>query len=86
MVLSEKQKMRLMAQGRHAENRNVTALRLNVSQGTINSCNTRIFTDFNELLRAMNEYYPIFERRFRNKPERLSMLRSLTRKIRKSML
>jgi hypothetical protein len=62
------------------------AVRLGLSQETINSCNTRIFTDFNELLCAMNEYYPVFERRFRNKPESLAMLRSLTRKIKKSML
>ena len=85
MVLSEKQTRRLVAQGKHAENRNIASVRLGVSQGTISSCNTRIFTDFNELLWAMNEYYPVFERRFRNKPESLAMLRSLTRKIRKSI-
>jgi len=85
MVLSEKQMRRLVAQGKHAENRNIASVRLGVSQGTINSCNTRIFADFNELLWAMNEYYPVFERRFRNKPESLAMLRSLTRKIRKSL-
>ena len=84
MVLSEKQKRRLKAQGKHAENRNIVAVRLGLSQGTINSCNTRIFTDFNELLCTLNEYYPVFERRFRNRPESLAMLRSLTRRIRKS--
>ena len=84
MVLSKKQKMRLKAQGKYGENRKVAALQLNITQGTLNSCNTRIFTDFNELLFIMNEYYPIFERRFKNQPKSLSMLRSLTRKIRKS--
>lgn len=72
MVLSEKQKMRLRVQGRFGERRSVAALKLGISQGTLNSCNTRIFTDFNELLRTMNEYYPLFERRFRNKPESLT--------------
>lgn len=33
--------------------------------GALNSCNTRVFVDFSELLDAMNEYYPFFERRFR---------------------
>ena len=40
--------------------------------------------DFNELLMAMDEYYPVFERRFRNNGESLKLLRSLARKIRKS--
>jgi len=84
MVLSEKQKTRLEAQGKSGENRKIAALVLGISQGTLNSCNTRIFTDFNELLYVMNEYYPLFERRFRNKPETLRLLRSLARKVRKS--
>jgi hypothetical protein len=84
MVLSEKQKRRLEAQGRFGENRHVAALNLLISQGTLNSSNTRIFVDFMELLEVMNEYYAIFERRFRNSPEALKMLRSLARKIRKS--
>jgi hypothetical protein len=32
----------------------------------------------------MNEYYPVFERRFKNKPEALRQLRSLARKVKKS--
>lgn len=84
MVLSEKQKFRLEAQGRHGENVRVAATRLGISRGALNSCNTRIFTDFIELLHVMNEYYPVFERRFRNKPEALRQLRSLARKVRKS--
>ena len=84
MVLSEKQKMRLIVQGSQGENRRVAALELGISQGALNSCNTRVFVDFNELLMAMNEYYPVFERRFRNNGESLKLLRSLTRKIKKS--
>ena len=84
MVLSEKQKTRLEAQGRFAENRRVAATTLGISKGTLNSCNTRIFTDFNELLHMINEYYPVFDRRFRNKPEALRQLRSLARKVKKS--
>jgi hypothetical protein len=40
--------------------------------------------DFNEMLEAMNGYYPVFERRFRNSPESLKMLKNLSKKIRKS--
>lgn len=86
MVLSEKQKMRLEAQGRSGENRRIAATSLGITQGTLNSCNTRIFTDFNELLYTMNEYYPVFERRFRNKPETLRLLRGLARKVKKSSI
>ena len=85
MVLSEKQKIRLQAQGRYGENRKVAARILGIRQGALNSCNTRMFVDFNELLAAMNDYYPIFERRFRHSPESIRQLRSLTRKIKKSM-
>jgi len=84
MVLSKKQKMRLMTQGKNGENRHVAALKLGITQGALNSNNTRIFADFNELLNMMNEYYPIFKRRFKNRQESLSQLRSLTRRIRKS--
>lgn len=85
MVLSQKQKFRLLAQGVRAENRRVAALELGISQGTLNSCNTRVFVDFNELLGAMDEFYPVFERRFRNSPESLRVLRRLSRKIKKSV-
>jgi hypothetical protein len=84
MVLSEKQKLRLQVQGRFGENRRVAAGMLGIRQGALNSCNTRIFMDFVELLDVMNEYYPVFERRFRHSPECLRGLRSLMRKIRKS--
>jgi hypothetical protein len=84
MVLSEKQKVRLKTQGRNGENMKIAAVELGISQGTLNSCNTRIFVDFNEMLIAMNEYYPVFERRFRNSPESLKLIKSLSRKIRKS--
>ena len=84
MVLSEKQKLRLQTQGRFGENRRVAAGMLGIKQGALNSCNTRVFVDFVELLDVMNEYYPVFERRFRHSPECLRQLRSLARKIRKS--
>ena len=84
MVLSEKQKMRLQVQGRFGENRRVAAQMLGIQKGALNSCNTRIFVDFNELLAAMNEYFPVFERRFRHSPESIRQMRSLTRKIKKS--
>ena len=84
MVLSEKQKSRLRTQGRYGENMKVAAVNLGISQGALNSCNTRIFVDFNEILEAMNGYYPIFERRFRNSPESLKLMKNLSRKIRKS--
>ena len=84
MVLSEKQKTRLRTQGRHGEYKEVAAMDLGINQGALNSCNTRIFVDFKEMLEAMNEYYPIFERRFRNTPESLKLMKSLTRKIRQS--
>ena len=84
MVLSEKQKIRLQAQGVYAENCRVASQMLGIRQGALNSCNTRIFVDFIELLDAMNGYYPIFERRFRHSPESIRQLRSLTRKIKKS--
>jgi hypothetical protein len=84
MVLSEKQKMRLRVQGRQGENRRVAAGMLGINKGALNSSNTRVFVDFCELLRAMNEYYPVFERRFRHSPDCLRQLRSLARKIRKS--
>ncbi len=84
MVLSQKQKLRLSAQGRHGENRRVAAVELGISQGTLNSCNTRVFVDFNELLVAMDEFYPVFERRFRNSPESIKVLRRLSRKIKKN--
>jgi len=84
MVLSEKQKLRLQTQGRFGENRRVAAGMLGIKQEALNSCNTRIFVDFVELLDVMNEYYPVFERRFRHSPECLRQLRSLARKIRKS--
>jgi hypothetical protein len=70
----------------HGENRIVSAVELGISQGTLNSCNTRVFIDFNELLGAMDEYYPVFERRFRNSPESIKVLRRLSRKIKKSTL
>jgi hypothetical protein len=85
MVLSEKQKLRLQVQGRFGENRRVAAEMLGIRQGALNSCNTRIFVDFVELLDVMNEYFPVFERRFRHSPESLRQLRSLTRKVKKSM-
>jgi hypothetical protein len=84
MVLSEKQKTRLRNQGRNGENMRIAAVNLGISQGALNSCNTRIFVDFNEMLEAMNGYYPVFERRFRNSPESLKMLKNLSKKIRKS--
>ena len=84
MVLSEKQKARLKTQGRNGEKMRIAAIELGISQGTLNSCNTRIFVDFTEMLEAMNDYYPVFERRFRNSPDSLKLLRSLSRKIRKS--
>ena len=84
MVLSEKQKLRLRNQGRHGENMKVAAVNMGISQGALNSCNTRIFVDFNEMLEAMDGYYPIFERRFRNSPESLKLIKNLSRKIRKS--
>lgn len=84
MVLSEKQKNRLQTQGRYAENFKVASQMLGIRQGSLNSCNTRIFVDFIELLDAMNDYYPIFERRFRHSPESIRQMRSLTRKIKKS--
>jgi len=84
MVLSEKQKKRLRTQGRHGENMKVAAVDLGINQGALNSCNTRIFVDFNEVLEAMDGYYPIFERRFRNSPESLKLMKNLSRKIRKS--
>jgi hypothetical protein len=85
MVLSEKQKIRLRVQGKFGENRRIAARTLGINKGALNSCNTRMFVDFNELLNAMNEYYPIFERRFRHSPESIRQLRSLTRKIKRSM-
>jgi hypothetical protein len=84
MVLSEKQKLRLRAQGRYGENMKVAAVNMGISQGALNSCNTRVFVDFNEMLEVMNEYYPIFERRFNNSPESLSLMKKLSKKIRKS--
>ena len=86
MVLSKKQKIRLQAQGMYAENFKVAPQMLGIRQGAMNSCNTRIFVDFIELLNAMNDYYPIFERRFRHSQESLRQMRSLTRKIKKSTL
>ena len=83
IVLSEKQKIRLQIQGNDGENRKVAAGMLGINKGALNSCNTRIFVDFNELLYAMNEYYPVFERRFRHSPYSIRQLRSLTRKIKK---
>ena len=62
----------------------VAAINLGISQGALNSCNTRIFVDFNEMLEAMVGYYPIFERRFRNSPKSFKLLKKLSRKIRKS--
>ena len=62
----------------------VAAVDLGINQGALNSCNTRIFVDFNEVLEAMDGYYPIFERRFRNSPESLKRMKNLSRKIRKS--
>jgi hypothetical protein len=85
MVLSEKQKLRLKIQGKNGEFRKIAAFKLGITQGTLNSCNTRIFTDFNELLWTMNEYYPVFKRRFRHSPESLGLLRDLSRKIKKSI-
>ena len=32
----------------------------------------------------MDEFYPVFERRFRNSPESIKVLRRLSRKIKKS--
>ena len=84
MVLSQKQKTRLRTQGRHGKNKEVAALDLGINQGALNSSNTRIFVDFKEMLGVMNEYYPIFERRFRNTPDSLKLMKSLTRKIRQS--
>jgi hypothetical protein len=84
MVLSEKQKTRLRNQGRHGEYMKVAAVNLGISQGALNSCNTRIFVDFNEMLEAMDGFYPVFERRFRNSPKSLKLMKNLSRKIRKS--
>jgi hypothetical protein len=85
MVLSEKQKLRLKIQGKNGEYRKIAAFKLGITQGTLNSCNTRIFVDFNELLWTMNEYYTVFERRFRHNPESLRLLRNLTRKVKRSL-
>ena len=85
MVLSEKQKIRLQAQGVYVEIFKVASQMLGIRQGALNSCNTRIFVDFIQLLDAVNEYYPIFERRFRHSPESIRQLRRLTRKVKKSM-
>jgi hypothetical protein len=84
MVLSQNQKTRLRNQGRYGENMKVAAINLGISQGALNSCNTRIFVDFNEMLEAMDDYYPVFERRFRNSPDSLKLMKSLSKKIRKS--
>ena len=62
----------------------IAAVNLGISQGALNSCNTRIFVDFNEMLEAMNGYYPVFERRFRNNPKSLKLMKNLSRRIRKS--
>ena len=60
-----KPKIRLQVQGNYGENRKVVAGMLGINNGALNSHNTLIFVDFDEFLEALNERYPVFERRFR---------------------
>ena len=43
----------------------VVAGMFGINNGALNSHNTLIFVDFDEFLEALNERYPVFERRFR---------------------
>jgi len=67
LFLSTKQKQVLEAQGRKAENKRVADNhdRLNMPRSTMHSINSNIFNNFREALDVMDEYFDVFEGRYR---------------------
>lgn len=67
LFLSSRQKEVLEAQGKNATNKKVADNydRLNMPRSTMHSINSNIFDNFKEALETIDEYFPIFEGRFK---------------------
>lgn len=86
MFLSSRQKEILAAQGKDARFKGTADQpdRLNMNRSTMHSINSNIFNNFREALEAMDEYFPVFEGRFkRHEPEVWDRMRSLRLKMKK---
>jgi hypothetical protein len=81
-LVTERQKEVIHALGKFNENKNVAHDRLGIVQSTVRSTCTSVFVNFVETLELMDEYFPVFQRRFSYKPELYTQLRRLSRKIR----
>lgn len=84
MVLTKKQKQTLDLVGKLNHNRDKAAKTLNVDPKVIDNRLSRMFQDFEELIDAMIEYYPVFARRLKwSRNEPYSKCRRLARLIKK---
>lgn len=87
MFLSSKQKEVLEAQGKNAINKKVAHNydRLNMPRSTMHSINSNIFNNFREALEVMDEYFPVFEGRYkRHEKEVWDRMRSIRSKIKRT--
>jgi len=84
MVLTEKQKQALSLIGKLNKNRDKAAETLKVDPKVIDKRLSRMFKDFEELIDAMIEYYPVFARRLKfSEKEPYTKCRRLARLIKK---
>jgi hypothetical protein len=88
VFLSSRQKEVLEAQGKYAEYKKVAddKDRLNISRSTLHSINSNIFNNFREGLETMDEYFDIFDGRYkRHFNEVWDRMRSIRYKMKKGI-
>ena len=85
VFLSTKQREVLEAQGKNAIRKKVASNDLGMNSSTFHSINSNIFKNFREALEVMDEYYPVFEGRFkRHDLEVWDRMRSLRAKMQRT--
>ena len=84
MFLSSKQKEVLEAQGKNAINKKVADNRLGMPRSTMHSINSNVFNNFREGLEVMDEYFDVFEGRYkRHEDEIWDRMRSIRLKMKR---
>jgi len=85
MFLTSRQKQILDAQGRNAERKKTAHVDLDMPRSTMHSINTNVFNGFLSALEAMDEFFPVFEGRYRKHyPEVWERMRSIRNKMQKA--
>jgi len=82
-MVTEKQRATIKAIGSHNENFATAAGHLHITKGALVSRVGEMFEDFEELLKIIDDNYPIFARRMKEHPELYRPLRSVARKMKK---